>query len=53
MSMDGAVSVQSRHLVNAQAVAARQRGAMLMKDGRGGLVDTPALIEALKGGQWG
>ncbi|MCQ6257685.1 2-hydroxyacid dehydrogenase [Pseudomonas sp. Q11] len=44
---------QSRHLINADSLAAMQRGAMLINTGRGGLVDTPALIEALKSGQLG
>lgn len=44
---------QSRHLINADSLATMQRGAMLINTGRGGLVDTPALIEALKSGQLG
>ncbi|WP_434656326.1 2-hydroxyacid dehydrogenase [Pseudomonas sp. R3-56] len=44
---------QSRHLINAHSLATLQRGAMLINTGRGGLVDTPALIEALKSGQLG
>ncbi|WP_434572414.1 2-hydroxyacid dehydrogenase [Pseudomonas sp. Z3-8] len=44
---------QSRHLINAHSLATLQRGAMLINTGRGGLVDTPALVEALKSGQLG
>ncbi|WLG97151.1 2-hydroxyacid dehydrogenase [Pseudomonas sp. FP198] len=44
---------QSRHLINARSLETMQRGAMLINTGRGGLVDTPALIEALKNGQLG
>ncbi|UVM54723.1 2-hydroxyacid dehydrogenase [Pseudomonas sp. B21-012] len=43
----------TRHLINAQSLADLQPGAMLINTGRGALVDTPALIEALKSGQLG
>ncbi|AZC25090.1 2-hydroxyacid dehydrogenase [Pseudomonas sessilinigenes] len=43
----------SRYLINPQSLAQMQPGAMLINTGRGGLVDTPALIEALKSGQLG
>ena len=43
----------SRYLINQETLAHMQPGAMLINTGRGGLVDTPALIEALKSGQLG
>ena len=43
----------SHHLINAQSLAQMQHGAMLINTGRGALVDTPALIDALKSGQLG
>lgn len=43
----------TRHLVNARSLERMKRGAMLINTGRGALVDTPALIEALKNGQLG
>ncbi|MGF6593961.1 2-hydroxyacid dehydrogenase [Pseudomonas sp. 2835] len=43
----------TRHLINAKSLADLQPGAMLINTGRGALVDTPALIEALKSGQLG
>ncbi|MDE3736096.1 MULTISPECIES: 2-hydroxyacid dehydrogenase [Pseudomonas] len=43
----------TRHLVNAQSLEQMKRGAMLINTGRGALVDTPALIDALKSGQLG
>jgi len=53
ISLHCPLNEQSRHLINAQSLASMQRGAMLINTGRGGLVDTPALIEALKSGQLG
>lgn len=43
----------SHHLINARSLARLQPGAMLINTGRGALVDTPALIDALKSGQLG
>jgi D-lactate dehydrogenase len=43
----------TRHLINAQSLACMQPGAMLINTGRGALVDTPALIDALKSAQLG
>jgi D-lactate dehydrogenase len=43
----------TRHLIDDDALAQMKRGAMLINTGRGGLVDTPAVIRALKSGQLG
>ena len=40
-------------LINSQSLATLKQGAMLINTGRGALVETPALIEALKNGQLG
>jgi D-3-phosphoglycerate dehydrogenase len=42
---------QTRHLINSQSLAKMKRGVLLINVGRGGLVDTEALIAALKSGQ--
>jgi D-lactate dehydrogenase len=41
------------HLIDAAALARMKRGAMLINTGRGGLIDSRALIGALKSGQLG
>ena len=43
----------TNHLINAQSLATMKQGAMLINTGRGGLIDTQAVIEALKTGQLG
>ena len=43
----------TRHIIDASAIARMKRGAMLINTSRGGLIDTPAVIAALKTGQLG
>lgn len=43
----------TRHLIDATRLAQMKRGVMLINTGRGALVDTPALLDALKSGQLG
>ena len=44
---------QTRHMVDAAAIARMKRGVMIVNTGRGALVDTAALIEGLKTGHIG
>lgn len=44
---------QTRHMLNAAAIARMKRGVMIVNTGRGALVDTAALIDGLKLGQIG
>jgi len=44
---------QTRHLINATTLQQMKPGVMLINTSRGALVDTPAVIEALKSGQVG
>ena len=53
ISLHCPLNEQSKHLINRESLAHMQAGAMLINTGRGGLVDTPALIDALKDGQLG
>ena len=43
----------SRHIVNGEALELMKKGVMLINTGRGGLIDTKALIAALKTGHIG
>ena len=43
----------TRHLIDAATLAAMKRGAMLVNTSRGGLIDTAAVIDALKSRQLG
>ncbi|HTJ77825.1 MAG TPA: 2-hydroxyacid dehydrogenase [Rariglobus sp.] len=43
----------TRHIINADRLARMKRGATLLNTSRGGLIDTPAVIDALESGQLG
>ncbi|NWD70230.1 2-hydroxyacid dehydrogenase [Pseudomonas gingeri] len=53
ISLHCPLTADTHHLINRDSLAHLQPGAMLINTGRGGLVDTPALIDALKDGQLG
>jgi D-lactate dehydrogenase len=44
---------ETRHLISAQRLARMRKGTMLINTGRGALIDTKAVIGALKSGQLG
>ncbi len=43
----------TRHMIDARALAQMKRGVMLINTSRGALIDTPALVDALKSGHIG
>ena len=53
ISLHCPLTADNTHLINSQSLATLKHGAMLINTGRGALVNTPALIEALKSGQLG
>ena len=53
ISLHCPLTSHTHHLIDAQSLATLRPGAMLINTGRGGLVDTPALIAALKSGHLG
>lgn len=53
VSLHCPLTPQTRHLVDSAALAQMKRGAMLLNTSRGAVVDTPAVISALKSGQLG
>lgn len=53
ISLHCPLNAATHHLINAARLQQMKRGVMLINTGRGALIDTPALIGALKSGQLG
>jgi D-lactate dehydrogenase len=53
VSLHCPLTADTHHLIDAGALASMKTGAMLINTSRGGLVDSPALVDALKSGQLG
>jgi D-lactate dehydrogenase len=53
VSLHCPLTPETQHLIDARALAQMKRGAMLVNTSRGGVVDTRAVIRALKSGQLG
>lgn len=48
ISLHCPLNSSTHHLINAERIAQMKNGAMLINTGRGGLIDTPAVIDGLK-----
>lgn len=53
ISLHCPLNEQTRHLINSKTIASMKKGVMLINTGRGALIDTNAVIAALKRGQIG
>ena len=53
VSLHVPLTAETRHLIDADALAAMNRGAILVNTSRGAVVDTAALIDALRSGHLG
>lgn len=53
ISLHAPLTAETRHMVNARAVASMKDGVMIVNTGRGALIDTPAVIAGLKSGRIG
>jgi D-lactate dehydrogenase len=53
ISLHVPLTPETRHLIDAEALAAMKPGVMVINTSRGALIDTPALIESLKHGHVG
>lgn len=51
VSLHAPLTPQTHHLINAESLACMKLGAILINTSRGGLIDTEALIEALRAGR--
>lgn len=50
LSLHLPLSDQTRHIIDERAIAQMKRGVMLINTGRGGLIDSSALLDGLKSG---
>lgn len=53
ISLHVPLTQETRHFIDDRAIAQMKKGVMLINTGRGALIDTKALIQALKSGQVG
>lgn len=53
VSLHCPLTPETHHIINADTLARAKRGALLINTSRGGLIDTEAVIQALKSGQLG
>ena len=53
ITLHAPLTPETRHLVEARAVASMKDGVMIVNTGRGALIDTPAVIAGLKSGRVG
>ena len=53
ISLHCPLTPQTHHIINTQSLAGIKKGALLVNTSRGGLIDTEAVIEALKSGRLG
>ncbi len=53
VSLNCPLTEATYHLINAESLQYMRRGAMLINTGRGALIDTKAIVEALKSGHLG
>ncbi len=53
VSLHCPLTPENHHIIRADTLAAMRQGAMLINTSRGGLIDTPAVIDALKSGHLG
>ncbi|MDC7127069.1 MAG: 2-hydroxyacid dehydrogenase [Spirochaetales bacterium] len=53
ISLHCPLTPETEHMINAESIAKMQDGVMIINTSRGGLIDTQALVEALKDGKVG